>query len=95
MDSEEKKPFGLDERALFGSGASNLKQLRKSFQGVRHLVPKNLSPLRAQLEKQLTNLREVNQLAAVKPPFVHRPGQSRYVNPSIVRTDDSAGSEKP
>lgn len=73
------------------------KVTRDSHQGVRHLIPNNLNPLRTLIEKgqargQIDSLKEVNRLTPLQPPLVHRP-DSRYVQSMFVLSE-KGGPEK-
>lgn len=52
--------------------------------GARHLNPKNLSPLKRRLEKQLKSLKDVNEKApALQGPYEHKTG-SRFLHTFLV-----------
>ena len=70
-----------------GEDSSNREQgpdSTQSFYSQRHLRPGNLSPLRKKLEKQLYDLKEVNQKGTVKPPLERYPaGEYVHTNPLV------------
>jgi len=60
----------------------------KEFYSQRHLRPANLSPLRKKLEKQLVDLKEINEQGAPRPPMVHRPSGAYLSSNPIIRGKD-------
>ena len=96
----DEQGFGAGRGDIEGQGSISLERMshrvaeqgnaKGGYQGIRHLMPGNLSPLRALIEKdsgksQLDSLKEVNRLTPLQPPFVHRP-DSRYLS-SLMVTD--------
>lgn len=53
--------------------------------GQRHLRPVNLSPLRKELARQLTELSPASRTHYARPPLVHRPESEYLHSEPIVR----------
>jgi hypothetical protein len=84
------------ENGKIGGNTVSIERMAKriangTYQGIRHLMPRNLSPLRSgiskeQGRKQLASLKEVNRSIPLHPPFVHRP-EGRYLSSVLMKTE--------